>query len=194
MNKQNQLMKDNQGFSLLEMIIALAISSMIILACYSFISTGTKSYYSTRNLAKAQQEMMIANNFISDVVMEADILSLKFRDDSNVAALYTNKYILYFDKSTKNFCMYTADEEANLGTEIEDQLITDCMDSFVVSCERPKINDSDISLNPEEPTTSAGDGASSILSYASSELVKVDTTFKVKSTKLKSEKRYRIRN
>jgi hypothetical protein len=178
----------------MEMIIALAISSMIILACYSFISTGTKSYYNSRNQSKIQQEMMIANNFISDVIMEADILAVKFKDVSDSAVLYTDKYILYFDKDKKVFCMYEKSEEAKVGTEIEDHLITDCMENFMVTFEKTTTRDDDISLNPEEPTTAAGDGSSSILAFANSHLVKVETSFKVKGMKQSSVKRYVIRN
>lgn len=192
MEKQNHFSSDNQGFSLMEVIIALAISSMIILACYSFIATGTKSYHQSRTQSKIQQEMMIANNFISDVLMEADILSTKFRDDTDEAVLYTDKYILYFEKDKKLFCMYDRSEESELGQKIEEHLITDCMESFMVTFQETVIDDSNISLNPEEPTTSAG--GSSILAFANSTLVKVDTVYKVKSIVQSSTKNYYMRN
>lgn len=192
MEKQNQFSTDNRGFSLMELIIALAISSMVILACYSFVAAGTQSYHKTRTQTKIQQEMMLTNNFIADVLMEASILSTRFEDTSNAAILYTDKYILYFNKTDKVFCMYESSDPSIVGTQIEEHLITDCMESFLVTFEETYIDDSDISLNPEEPTTSGG--ASSIISIANSHLAKVETRYKVKSTVHTSTKNYYIRN
>ena len=180
--------KDNQAFTLIEMIIGLAIASMVILSVYTFMSVGTKSYEESSRIADLQQEMQLANNFIADAVMEGITENTTFYDDGVVKKLDTGNKVLFYNKNMKKFAIYEKDEEA--GEDLEDHLITNRMTSFEVSF---------LNTEPEISTSDDGPGGGDAfptddITYASSNMIKITTSFNIKNKNIKSEKIYMIRN
>lgn len=180
--------KDNQAFTLIEMIIGLAIASMVILSVYTFMSVGTKSYEESSRIADLQEEMQLTNNFIADAVMEGITENTTFYDDGVVKKLDTGNKILFYNKNMKKFAIYEKDEVA--GEDLEDHLITNRMTSFEVSF-----------LNTEPEISTSDDGPSGEdafpaddITYASSNMIKITTSFNIKNKNIKSEKIYMIRN
>ena len=51
-----KLKDNNKGITLVEIIVSLAISTIVVLAVYSFIFAGTNSYKSTNKQTTVQQE------------------------------------------------------------------------------------------------------------------------------------------
>lgn len=64
--------KHNQGFSLVELVIAVAILAIIMVAIASFMSTTTAAYRRTKNDAQLQQTGQELFDMISDKVMQAE--------------------------------------------------------------------------------------------------------------------------
>lgn len=64
-------MRENQkGFTLVELIIAVAIMSIVLLAVCGFIVVGSRSYASANTDISLQQEAQLALNQISDVIID----------------------------------------------------------------------------------------------------------------------------
>ncbi|MDE7156870.1 MAG: prepilin-type N-terminal cleavage/methylation domain-containing protein [Lachnospiraceae bacterium] len=193
-----RIIKDNRAFTLIEMIIGLAIASMVTLAVYSFMSVGTRSYEAANQKTKVQKEMQLANNYIEDVVITGSVEETKYIDHGDVRMLYTGDKILYYDKSTNQFAVYNEESDIN-NDDIEDHLITNCMTEFKVEfldtefetttsedeSESEEESEDESTILPEEDENTI---------HASSNMVKITTAYVVKNQKLNSEKIYMIRN
>lgn len=71
-------LKDNSGFSLIEIIVAMGISSFVILAVYMLMNTASVSYRDTTEDIDGQKEVMQSMNFLFDKLAEAkDYKTLK---------------------------------------------------------------------------------------------------------------------
>lgn len=81
--------KHNQGFSLVELVIAVAILAIIMVAIASFMSTTTAAYRRTKNDAQMQQTGQELFDMISDKVMQAEEIRIG-RDGKEYAILGTN--------------------------------------------------------------------------------------------------------
>lgn len=62
--------KDQKGFTLVELIIAIAILAIVTLAVCGFIVVGSRSYTSSNTDIMLQQEAQLALNQISDVIID----------------------------------------------------------------------------------------------------------------------------
>ena len=62
--------KDHKGFTLVELIIAIAILAIVTLAVCGFIVVGSRSYTSANTDIMLQQEAQLALNQISDVIID----------------------------------------------------------------------------------------------------------------------------
>ena len=191
-----KIIKDNRAFTLIEMIIGLAIASMVSLAVYSFMSVGTRSYEAANLKTKVQKEMQLANNYIEDVVITGSVEETKYIDQGVVRMLFTGDKILYFDKSTNQFAVYNEKKEID-DEDIEDHLITDCMTEF-----RVEFLDTEFETTPSEEESeeesekesATGPEEDKNTLYATSNMVKITTSYVVKNQKINSEKIYMIRN
>lgn len=63
---------DNKGVSLIELILAIAISFIVIAAIISFMSVGTKSYNYAEDEINIQTEGQILMNQISDMIITSN--------------------------------------------------------------------------------------------------------------------------
>lgn len=68
--------KHNQGFSLVELLIAIAILSLIMIALASFMGTTTNSYVRSRNDIELQQTGQEVFDMISDKIMQAKLIRI----------------------------------------------------------------------------------------------------------------------
>lgn len=62
---------NNKGFSLIELLICLVISGFVILAAYSFVMVGTKSYDINSKTTTLQQEVSYTNNLVAETIRAA---------------------------------------------------------------------------------------------------------------------------
>ena len=63
--------KDNSGFSLVEIIIAMGISAFVVMAAYMLLNTASSSYSDTTEDIDGQREVMQSMNFIYDKLAES---------------------------------------------------------------------------------------------------------------------------
>ena len=100
--------KNNQGFSLVEMIVAFAILGIAIIAIGGFVITGVRSYAKTNKDAQVQNEAQLALNRIEDTVVDAalgvsyrvrteDAEDLFVEKDADVTGTPAEKYLYVFN-------------------------------------------------------------------------------------------------
>lgn len=97
---------NNKGFSLVELLIAVAVSSIVLSALVMLISQSVRSYSKQTALAQIQSDADVTLNQISKNILEATVVALK-KDSSGNVQFYTKKdaagifYGYYYDKSKK---------------------------------------------------------------------------------------------
>lgn len=75
----------NQGFSLLELLIAIAIIAIIIVALASFMGTTTRSYRRTSENIAVRQNSQKLYDMIGDKLMQANDVRIGWKDGTNGA-------------------------------------------------------------------------------------------------------------
>ena len=66
----NRTKLNQKGFTIVELLIGVAILSIVVVAIGSFMVTGTKTYTSENSDITVQEEAQLALNQISDVVID----------------------------------------------------------------------------------------------------------------------------
>ena len=87
--------KTNQGFSLIELLIAMTILSIIMIMIVQFMSTSSGAYRKTKKNLNIQTESMQVMEQMADTLMQANYVRVSTKDDG----MYT---ITKTDKNTKN--------------------------------------------------------------------------------------------
>lgn len=75
MLEKDQLKKfqlDNRGLTLVELIVSLAISSLVILGAYTLVMIGTQSYQRTNTVTNVQQEVTFASNMVGEAIISGN--------------------------------------------------------------------------------------------------------------------------
>lgn len=134
----NKIKSDNRGFSLIELLVCLAISSMVIIAAYSLVLVGTKSYENNSKSTTIQKESSFTTGLLADSVRDANIdKTIIKKYDSGILVgdieIHTGKDVIYYDKSKNSIYIY--DEVKGLGDgsyriNAKDNLITRYVTSF----------------------------------------------------------------
>ena len=65
-----RMRKNQKGFTIVELLIAIAILSIVIAAVCGFILVGSRSYAAGNSDISVQQEAQLALNQMSDVVID----------------------------------------------------------------------------------------------------------------------------
>lgn len=81
---------NNKGFTLIEVLVALAVSSVVITIVIAFISQGSRFYKTQSNTINLQNELQETSNVITDTLQEATYLSIT--SDSKNLEVYTGSY------------------------------------------------------------------------------------------------------
>lgn len=81
---------NNKGFTLTEVLVALAVSSVVITIIIAFISQGSRFYKTQGNTINLQNELQETSNVITDALQEATYL--KITSDNNALSVYTGAY------------------------------------------------------------------------------------------------------
>lgn len=82
--------RNNKGFSLVELLVALAVSATVITIVGSFITQGSKFYNKTGNSVNLQNELQEVSNIICDTLQEATYLEIQ--KNSSELKVFTGKY------------------------------------------------------------------------------------------------------
>lgn len=81
---------NNKGFTLIEVLVALAVSSVVITIVIAFISQGSRFYKTQSNTINLQNELQETSNVITDTLQEATYL--KIASGNNALSVYTGSY------------------------------------------------------------------------------------------------------
>lgn len=104
---RDKTMKDNnKGLSLVEIIVAIAIGSIVMTAVMLLVVQGVKSYRTQSTKASLQNDVNIALNQISDNIMEGTCLAISNLTDGE-GEIYTS----YFQIKENMYYVYEPDEE-----------------------------------------------------------------------------------
>lgn len=104
---RDKTMKDNnKGLSLVEIIVAIAIGSIVLTAVMLLIVQGVKSYRTQSTKASLQNDVNIALNQISDNIMEGTCLTI-----SNLTNSEGEVYTSYFQIKENMYYVYEPEEE-----------------------------------------------------------------------------------
>lgn len=81
---------NNKGFTLIEVLVALAVSSVVITIVIAFISQGSRFYKTQSNTINLQNELQETSNVITDTLQEATYLSIT--SNRKNLEVYTGSY------------------------------------------------------------------------------------------------------
>lgn len=70
--KRKKLRHSNKGFTLIELIVTMLISSIVTLAVAGFLSMGMRYYYRTNSETTLQTESQVAELFLTELLQESE--------------------------------------------------------------------------------------------------------------------------
>lgn len=108
-----RLLKKNEGFTILELIITLGLASIVITMLILIISTAAKSYRNSNKKTSLQKEALITMNQLSSILMEAEEVSEGSATAPDVNYLIKGSadsvcYSLYFQADKKRLFLISA--------------------------------------------------------------------------------------
>lgn len=148
---------NNKGFSLVELLIAIAVSSIVLSALVMLITQSVKSYSKQTALAQIQSDADVTLNQISKNILEADIVALR-RDGSGNLEFYTKKdtsgafYGYYYDKD-KKMLYYTDNKDTSFSSK-KMSVVCENVESFNVRIDAVNFqlkSDTTIEVLPKSP-------------------------------------------
>ena len=108
--KEKQM--NNKGFTLLELTMSIVISAFVIVAAYTIVITGTKSYETTNKTVNVQQEMSFVNNLVGEAVRAGDnrtaLIWKESADGDKVLYLGDSKKVICYKASENSLYVYEA--------------------------------------------------------------------------------------
>lgn len=135
--------KDNKGFSLVELLIAIAISSIVLMALVMLITQAVRSYTKQTALAQIQSDADISLNQMSKNILEAT--EIKIEKLNGDVTIYTNKVVekknstevgiewgYYYESATQQLWYINSDKS-------EMSLVCDNVTSFDVRISKDSI-------------------------------------------------------
>lgn len=79
MNNSSININQNKGFSLVEILVSLAVSSIVLVVVGVFISTGTNFFNSTSRTIELQKELMEVSNKVNDSLIQATAINIDYK-------------------------------------------------------------------------------------------------------------------
>ncbi len=212
---KNMDINSNSGFSLIEVLITLAITGIIIIAVYSFINVGSNQYKSTKERTDLQQELTQINKLISEHIKESqeDIIRYYKANDgsyvihtgvSNASVTYkmyvynasTNSLYIY-DEPTVVDEINATNSAAKITEDSVDNLISDNVTEFDVSFVSNSLDDDGNPVEAQKEVSTDTVGAYTLTMYVPATdgtLVNIDSKIVVNKRTATSNETYSLRN
>lgn len=118
-------MKNNKGFSLVELLVSIAVGGIVLIVIGSFISSGTGFFNKQSDSLDIQNELQVASNRITDSLMEATSLIVKNEGEAGnrILTIYTGDFSDKESKikpkciiwNEKDGSLFVADEKIDAG-------------------------------------------------------------------------------
>lgn len=135
MKRKTLLKHNNAGISLVEVLAAMAIGTIVLTALIMLVSGGVQSYRKQTVMARLQNDANIALNQMSDKIMEANMVTMSNRSDgvTEYIKLQEDIYYIYDAGDSKLY-------QAKSLTESEDRsLLCENVTDFKISLERSSL-------------------------------------------------------
>lgn len=179
---ERKLQDNNKGFSLLELLVCLAISGFIILAAFSFVMVGVKSYDNTNKTTSVQQEISFTNNLVGQAIRAGQKITTSIKKESNGnLEMHTGTKVLYYDKVHTSLYIYDETPGADYTVNSADNLVSKYITEFDASYRETDVSGGGVL-----------DYSSAVVGYSNS--IKISFSVKVKDKTDKSEVIYEVRN
>ena len=105
--KGRTMRKDQRGFTIVELLIAVAILAIVVASVCSFILVGSRSYASANSDISVQQEAQLALNQMSDVLIDTTrSVNYVGYDTTGLATLALKDSEFGFEPVAKSLIMY----------------------------------------------------------------------------------------
>lgn len=187
-----KLRNNNKGFSLIELIAAIAISVFIVGAAYSFVIVGTNNYENTSKSTTLQQEVTFAGNLIGEAArsgIKEETAIRKYSTGDEMLYLGDGKKVFYYSAANKSLYVYSAVSGQAIDSSVykvnnPDNLVSKYVTSFDVI-----YVSQDGGAVPSEADYISGTNVT-----GNSSLIKVSMAFAVRGKSDTSEVVYEIRN
>ncbi len=123
---------NDSGFSLMELLVALAVSSLVIIATMTLLTNGINNYRRQTVTAQLQEDADLALTHISDALFEAKYIDIGVSASAprNTTMFYIEKEQKYgykYDGTTKTLSVVTSD-----GTTTVDSVLCSNVNIFKV--------------------------------------------------------------
>lgn len=138
----------NAGMSLVELLVALAASSLVIVAVMALMINGMNSYRKQTVSAQLQEDANITLNQMSDTIMEATMVEVSNSESANgnTKEFQTAEHMKYrYDEDEKILYVTTVDDDT--GASIDSVLCTN------VTKFRVQILSSSVNIEKDETST-----------------------------------------
>lgn len=200
---------NNKGFSLIEMLISLAIAGVIGVSAYSIVIYGMNRYAISSKETKLQTEIQFTSNIISDAIKtgEASTSRIEVRKsggeikevivytgintDSNGEPelvdgnIMIKKQAIYYNAEKKSVYIYDASETIGSGDELH--LVSNAVCGFEAKYEQTTADEIvDTDIYPEDDELD--------VYYHESDLISVDIDYELSDLKRNTLTTYKIRN
>lgn len=192
---------DNKGFSLIELLICLAISSFVILAAYSLVLVGAKNYRTNNSAATLQKEVSFTTNILGESIRngKCEEAYIVYRNSHKDIEIHTGTRVICYDESEK--ALYIYDESGDPTTDyfsspsnqnLISKYVTSFNAKFVARDENSEVA-IDPTVNPQTIKASEAvvDGSYNLLK---TDIVEFEMTFEVDGRTDTTEVMYQIRN
>lgn len=210
MDKKIQI--DNRGFSLIELLVCLAISAFVIVSALSLVMVGTQNYDKANKSTSLQQEMTFITNLVGQSIREGNqaessITKWSSGGSDGDVEIHTGKKVICYDKSENSLYVYNRNGNTPVGSyynpsasDFNDHLISKYVTDFSAEYVGTKYStDASGNLIDSEPVhdysnTVGGADAIAKVTDTESNLIKITVSVKVKNKSDTTEVIYQIRN
>lgn len=175
----------DSGFTLVELLVGLAISCIVIVAAYSFVLTGLRSYDMSRKAAELQEETQFIENAIVDAVENGKAASSDISSVTGGGATWT-----VFDTGYQKVCYDGSGQLAlydltdSVGSDIKKHLLSGHVTAFNVA----------YVLDEYETDPSTGAVKTALAAGEKSGLVEVEFEVTLNGKTDRIVKKYKFRN
>lgn len=133
---KNNINLNNKGFSLLELLVTLAISAFVILGALSLVLVGTKSYQNNNENTSVQKEASFTTNILGENIRDAKAEQVEILyniDGKKDLQINTqNKSITYYD-DLNSLCIDSGNIGAAKKSYSKTNLVSKYIEGFKVT-------------------------------------------------------------
>lgn len=131
--------RNNEGYTLVELVIAMMVTAIVITMVISFMSDNSRSYDYVRVNLKLQEEAQSVLNQLSDIIIEADWMKAEDVDSNRKAFLIYQGGevdVILFDRVAKqlyligNLTESAVADITSITYTVEDNLMADGISAF----------------------------------------------------------------